>query len=345
MSTDASGKKRLGTVRSIMRVYPYAKPAMPRIYLGMVAAMIAALVALAIPQVLQSLVDGPLQHGESDEIWLPVIIVLALGVIEAIMIWFRRWFVLQPGTRIEARMRNSLYTQLQDLPVAFHDRWPSGQLLSRAMSDLNLIRRWFSFGLVLLVVNILTILVGIVVLVTINWMLGVLFFVLLDPAVDLRFRVREQVLVDCQAAARTRPATWRPRSRSRCTASGCSRRSGAASTRCRSSPSRRNTCARPRSRRPRRSPASGCGCCSCRTSRSRICLLAGVWFAANGEISVGELVAFFATATVLRWPVESIGFLLSMTFDTRTAADRFFEVMDSKNTITDPEHPKTIDEP
>ena len=51
-------------------------------------------------------------------------------------------------------MRNGLYAQLQDLPVAFHDRWPSGQLLSRAVSDLNLIRRWISFGIVLLVVNV-----------------------------------------------------------------------------------------------------------------------------------------------------------------------------------------------
>ena len=74
-------------------------------------------------------------------------------------------------------------------------------------------------------------------------------------------------------------------------------------------------------------------------------LLGGVWLAAAGQISVGQLVAFFATATVLRFPVESIGFLLSMTFDTRTAADRFFEVMDAKNTIIDPEHPKTIAKP
>ena len=76
-----------------------------------------------------------------------------------------------------------------------------------------------------------------------------------------------------------------------------------------------------------------------------ICLLVGVWLSVQGELSVGDLVAFFATATVLRFPVESIGFLLSMTFDARTAADRFFEVIDSENTITDPENPKTITEP
>ena len=49
----------------------------------------------------------------------------------------RRWFVLTPGTHVEAAMRNTLYAKLQDLPVAFHDRWQSGQLLSRSMSDLG----------------------------------------------------------------------------------------------------------------------------------------------------------------------------------------------------------------
>ena len=78
------------------------------------------------------------------------------------MIALRRWFVLAPGTHVEARMRNGLYAPLQDLPVTFHDRWPSGQLLSRAVSDLGLIRRWISFGLVLLVVNIIAIVVGFV---------------------------------------------------------------------------------------------------------------------------------------------------------------------------------------
>ena len=57
-----------------------------------------------------------------------------------------------------------------------------------------------------------------------------------------------------------------------------------------------------------------------------------------------QLVAFFATATVLRFPLESIGFLLSMLFDTRTATDRLFEVFDEENTITDPAPPKHITE-
>ncbi|MBC7761447.1 MAG: ABC transporter ATP-binding protein, partial [Candidatus Saccharibacteria bacterium] len=90
-SRKAPEAKGQGTFASIVRIYPWAKPAMPRIYLGMVSALIAALVALLIPQVLRSLVDGPLQHGDSSQIWWPVPAVLGLGVLEAVMIWFRRW--------------------------------------------------------------------------------------------------------------------------------------------------------------------------------------------------------------------------------------------------------------
>jgi ATP-binding cassette, subfamily B, bacterial len=74
-------------------------------------------------------------------------------------------------------------------------------------------------------------------------------------------------------------------------------------------------------------------------------LLGGVWLASTGQMTVGQLFAFFATATVLRFPIESIGFLLSMTFDTRTAIDRLFEVLDEPNPIQDPDQPRQLTEP
>ena len=49
---------------------------------------------------------------------------------------------------------------------------------------------------------------------------------------------------------------------------------------------------------------------------------------ADGELSAGTLVAFLSTALALRWPVESIGFLLAMSQEAATATDRYFEVMD-----------------
>jgi ATP-binding cassette subfamily B protein len=74
-------------------------------------------------------------------------------------------------------------------------------------------------------------------------------------------------------------------------------------------------------------------------------MLVGVFLVADGSLTVGGLVAFFATATVLRWPTESIGFLLSMTLDAKTAVQRFFEVIDEPVGIEDPANPKTIKAP
>ena len=74
-------------------------------------------------------------------------------------------------------------------------------------------------------------------------------------------------------------------------------------------------------------------------------MLAGVWLVAQGEVSVGTLVAFFATVMVLRWPTESLGFLLSFTLEAKTATERFFEVMDEVNPIVDPENPKQVAAP
>ena len=335
---------RLGTFRSIVRIYPYAKPATRRIILGMVAALLAAIMALLIPQVLQGLVDGPLKTGDSSQIWPAVGIVLVLGILEAGLIALRRFFVLQPGTRVEADLRNALYAKLQDLPVSFHDRWPSGQLLSRAISDLSLIRRWLSFGVVLLLVNVVTIVVGFLFLVRIDWLLGVIFVLCSiplwiygyvfesryskvarrsqDQAGDLATAVEESVHGIRVLKAFGRGAHQLDRFS-------------------RQAEELRGT----EIEKAQAIAGIWFWLLLVPDVTFAISLLVGVWLAATGQISAGQLVAFFATATVLRFPVESIGFLLSMTYDTRTAVDRFFEVIDSPNPIQDPEHPKSIRHP
>src|SRR5690606_37487119 len=66
-----------------------------------------------------------------------------------------------------------------------------------------------------------------------------------------------------------------------------------------------------------------------------VCLMLGVWLAAEGQVTVGALVAFFLalvafflTAAVINGPVVDLGMTLSMTLNARTAVDRFFEVIE-----------------
>lgn len=342
-SPTAPGRP-VSTFAAIRRLYPYAKPAMPRIVLGMVAALLASVVALLIPQVLEALVDGPLQDGDAAQVLPAFLIVLALGVLEAVMIALRRWFVLTPGTHIEARMRNGLYAHLQRLPVSFHDRWPSGQLLSRAVSDLNLIRRWISFGFVLLIVNVLTIIIGLVFLVAISWILGVLFLVCSIPLWIYGYLFEQKYSV---VARRSQDQAGDLATTVEESVHGIRvlKAFGRGSHALRNFATQAEELRGTEIEKARAIAGIWLWLLLVPDVTFALSLAGGVWLIVAGQISQGELVAFFATATVLRFPVESIGFLLSMTFDTRTAADRFFEVMDTPNTITDPAEPATIVQP
>ncbi|MCJ1695290.1 ABC transporter ATP-binding protein/permease [Rathayibacter caricis] len=340
--------QRPSTLTVLLRLLPFVGDTLPRLSLGIVVALVASLVSLAIPIVLQRLVDGPLTEGASSgdlgPLIGPVLLVLGLGVLEAVAIALRRRMVLTPSTRVEARMRTALYQRLQDLPVSFHDRWQSGQLLSRAVSDLSLIRRWIAFGFVLLVVNALTILVGFGVLVYWNPILGVLFIVCSIPVWIYGFLFEKRyssIARRSQDQAGDLATTVEQSVHGIRVLKAFGRGKHALEGFADQAELLRGT------EIAKAKAIAGIWLILLLVPdvAFALCLLGGVFLAADGQLSVGELFAFFATATVLRWPVESIGFLLSMTFDTRTAVDRYFEVMDSRNTITDPEAPQTIARP
>ncbi|MCU1479739.1 MAG: transporter [Subtercola sp.] len=332
------------TFRTLARLYVYAKPAMPRIYGAMAVSLTASLVALAIPQVLAVLIDGPLADGDSSQIWPVVLVVLALGVLEAILIALRRVLVLTPGTHVEASMRNGLYTHLQDLPVAFHDRWPSGQLLSRAVSDLNLIRRWISFGIVIMVVNVVTIFIGFAILISINWVLGLIFLVASIPVLAYSYVFEGRY---SEAARRSQDQVGDLATAVEESVHGIrvlkafGRGSFALKKFERQAEKLRGT----EIEKAKAVASIWLWLLLIPDVAFAACLVVGVWLASTGQTSVGELVAFFATGTVLLFPVESMGYFLAMTFDAKTATARFFDVLDSVNTITDPEKPTVIQNP
>jgi ATP-binding cassette, subfamily B, bacterial len=73
-----------------------------------------------------------------------------------------------------------------------------------------------------------------------------------------------------------------------------------------------------------------------------VALVAGVYLVAQGDMTLGALVAFFATTAVINGPVVDLGMTLSMTLNARTAVDRFFEVIETVNPLTDPARPADL---
>ncbi|MER6022667.1 ABC transporter ATP-binding protein [Streptomyces anulatus] len=314
-------------VRSLLRLWPYVRPVRVRLFTAAFVAILASCLGLVIPLVLKWMVDGPVADRDPGGVWLGALYLLLLGIAEALLFGLRRWLVARPLAGVEASMRADLYRHLQRLPVAFHDRWASGQLLSRGTTDLMLLRMFLAFPLTFLVVNTATILVGFVILFAQDWTLGL---VLLAPAVPLMIlcslfetkysvvarRAQDQVgdltTVVEESVLGIRIVKGFGRHRSQAQAF------------------------RALSHRLRT------------TELGKARLLAGIWAlitaipelaigaalvlgtiqVADGTLSAGTLVAFLSTALALRWPVESIGFLLAMSQESATATDRYFEVMD-----------------
>ncbi|WP_071044618.1 ABC transporter ATP-binding protein [uncultured Microbacterium sp.] len=335
---------RLSTPRALARLIPFAKPVLPRLALGAVSALGASILALMIPLILEEVVRGPIASGSTVLIAWGAAAILGLGLAEALMVWLRRWFVLAPATLMEYDIRQTFYSRLQRLPVAFHDRWQSGQLLSRMMQDISMLRRWIAFGLVLLVVNVLTILVGAALLFRWHWVLGTIFLVTSAPLwyAGYRFEKTYGVLArQSQDQAGDLATSVEESVHGIRVLKAFGRGSHALKKFTRQAETLRET---------ELDKARAVGwiwfwLVLLPDIAFALCLGAGIYLVALGQLGVGELVAFFAMTTILRWPVESIGFLFSFLLDARTATDRIFEVFDEQNPIVDPAEPTTIAAP
>ena len=342
----SSTPPRLSTPRALARLLPFAKPVLPRLSLGFASALVASLLALGIPLVLEVIVgpEGPISSGDPWLIVLGAGAILALGLLEALMVWARRWFVLAPATKVEYELRTDFFARLQRLPVAFHDRWQSGQLLSRMMQDISLIRRWLAFGIVLLVVNMVTIVVGSIILFRWHWLLGTIFVVVSAPLwiAGFVFENRYGLLSRQSQDQAGDLATAVEESVHGIRVLKAFGRGGHALQKfTRQAETLRET-------EVKKAKAVGWiwfWLVLLPDIAFALCLGAGIYLVQADELGVDSLIAFFAMATILRWPVESIGFLFSFLVDARTATDRIFEVFDEQNTITDPENPTTIAQP
>lgn len=325
--TDRTDLPQRSAVRSLLRLWPFIRPVRARLGTAACVAVLASCISLVIPLVLKWLVDGPVAERDPGGAWLGGAFLLLLGLAEALLFGLRRWLVARPLAGVEAAMRETLYRHVQRLPVAFHDRWPSGQLLSRGTTDLQLLRMFFAFPLTFLLVNGVTILVGAVILMVQRWSLGL---VLLAPVLPLMVLCSVFESRYGRAARRAQDQVGDLTTVVEESVLGIRIIKGFGRHRSQARAFRELT-------RDLRATELGkarllAWIWGCITAFPELAiggaLVCGAVQVADGELSAGTLVAFLSTALALRWPVDSIGFLLAMSNEAAAATDRYFEVMD-----------------
>ncbi|GEC09079.1 ABC transporter [Streptomyces spinoverrucosus] len=328
-TTRATTTRDRSAVRSLLRLWPYVRPVRARLFTAAFVAILASCAGLVIPLVLKWLVDGPIAGRDPAGVWLGALFLLLLGLAEALLFGLRRWLVARPLAGVEAAMRADLYRHLQRLPVAFHDRWASGQLLSRGTTDLMLLRMFLAFPLTFLLVNGVTILVGVIIMLVQDLTLGL---VILGPAVP--------VVVSCfvfekQYAEVARRAQDQVGDLTTVVEEGVLgiriiKGFGRHRSQARAFWELSRTLRGTELRKARLLATILAVIVTLPEVAIGAALVLGSVRVADGDLSAGTLVAFLSTALALRWPVDSIGFLLAMSQEAATATERYFEVMDAQ---------------
>jgi ATP-binding cassette subfamily B protein len=321
-------------LRSLWRIRHYVRPYLTQMSWLLAAAFASTGASIIVPLVVRGVVDGPVRHGQAAGLLELGGLALALGVFEAVLIFIRRWTQSASALGMEAALRRDIYAHLQRLPIAFHDGWQSGQLLSRATSDLSVIRRFLSFGLIFLVVNTATYVTVVALLIHLYWPLGLLVAASAVPLfyVSKRFtsqyfrasRMMQDQLGDLATqieesaqGIRVIKSFGRRRHQAGQFAVGAQRIHDTAVGKARMLA---NTWSQfdliP-------------------NVTLALVLVVGALQVSRGELSLGGLVAFVSLQVMLVWPIDALGWIIANGQEAMTAADRVYEVLDTRPSIVD----------
>ncbi|MGW0250838.1 ABC transporter ATP-binding protein [Nocardia goodfellowii] len=327
-----------GRLVSLRRFGPYVRPHRNALLAATGLALLSALTAIVIPVVIARIIDGPLARGDFAGVLWPVALVLVLGLLESVGVWGRRWLVSKPATQVEITMRAKIFRKLQALAIGRHDAWESGQLLSRAVDDMATLRKFIAFIGPFLLIHMVLIPVGIVVLVALSWRIGLLFAVIALPLTWFCVRFERKYAV---ASRRSQDQSGDLATTAEESAQGV--RVLKAFGRGAFFGARFTAQSRELQKTELLKVRLDANLWSAMVAVPQLAIAFalgyGAFAVANGTMTLGTLVACITLANFLQWPIIWTGFLLAEWNDARTAADRYWEIIDTPIDITDPPDP------
>ena len=327
---DPDARRR--SVTSLWRLRGYLRPYLRALVIMATTAITGVFVSIAIPLVTKAVIDGPIADRDQSGILPLGLLALALGIVEAALILIRRWVQARAVLGVETAIRDDLYHHLDKLPMAFHSRWQSGQLLSRVTIDLSAIRRFSGFGMLFLVINILQLVVVTALLLHLYWPLGLIVacsaipIIWLSMTFERRYVKVSRRVQDQQGDVATQIEE------------------SALGIRVIKSFGRSEYAFEKFDRQASRLYESQMD----KVHLSArfwtflevlpnlalvVVLLLGAMAVGNGSLSLGTLVAFVTLMLQLVWPMASLGVILAMAQEAMTAADRVLEIFDTEPSI------------
>ena len=320
---------------SLWRARSYLRPYRWQLAFMLLAAVTAVAAEIVIPLLTKAMIDGAISHHQrSLLLWIGAA-AIGLGVVQAMLNFLRRWVQASAVAGLEQSMRDDIYAHLQRLQPSFHDDWQSGQLLSRATNDLSAIRRFAGFGIVFLITNTVTFVAVILLLIRLNWWLGLITATVFVPVlvVSTRFQRRYRVLSRRSQDQQGDLATYVEEAATGIRVLKALGRGGEAAGR---HTDQATEVYQTELGKARLRSTFWAGLDLIPNALIGVLLLLGAIATSRHELTLGGLVAFITLTLMLVWPIESMGYILAGGQEAGTAAQRIFEILDTEPTITSP---------
>ena len=321
----------LGTLRRIVGLMgPYRRRVAVAFALGV--AMLA--ITSFIPLVIRTIIDDGLTRRVPGVLGREIALLVVLALVRWVAAGLRRNISGRVGTDVEYDLRNRLARHLLALEAAYHDRAPTGQLLARATSDVRSLRYFISWGLVFMVLNLVTFAIAAVQMWLLSPRLCLVVLALAPPLVygALRYNRRlhrvywqvqqeigelTTVVEEATAGVRVVKAFGREEQQARRleveASSILDQNLEAARLRAFYNP--------------------------LLAILPQLSLAAILWYGgrltAEGQITLGTLVAFNSYLLLLAWPLQGLGMLFGFAQRAAASAERVFEVLDQPPAIAD----------
>jgi ATP-binding cassette subfamily B protein len=320
--------------RALWRTRTYLAPYRAHMAFIVVSSLVSSAGMVVVPLIVKEVVDGPVADGDRGGILRWAVIVAVIALIEVFLAFGRRILLTVVSTGIETGLRDDLYAQLQRLDVGFHDRWQSGQLLSRAMTDLSIMRRFIGFGAIFFVLILVQVAAIFGVLLSLHVPLALLTFAATIPILVLchKFERRYMVIVrriQDQTGDLTTTIEEGAKGIRVLKAFG---RGDVSFARYQSEAQEIHDTQMERIRLHTRF-VWVLGLIPRLTLT--LVLLAGVLAVGDGGLTLGGLVAFVSYVLMLTFPLEILAWIVALASEADSAAVRVYEVFDTVPTIED----------
>ena len=172
----------------------YYKPHLGLFILDMCCALGIALVDLAFPAVSREALNTLLPQNMFSAFFAVMAILLAAYALRSAMYFIVTYWGHMMGVRIEADIRRDLFGHMQDLSFSFYDKNRTGQLMSRATSDLFEITELAHHGPEDLFISSVTLIGAFCLMLSIQWQLALIVFAVVPIFVGFTIVQRRRMM-------------------------------------------------------------------------------------------------------------------------------------------------------